>query len=471
MTIRESTRRVLVLTYSHARIGGIETWLDAVACGLLRHDWSVCVASAWGAQHNDPSWRETASPTYELRRLDGRTGTQRGRVRAIARAVLQVQPDIVLPVGLADAYAGISRARRAGWAGHAVAALHAGSAAHIQDLTRHMRVLSAVGCVNETHAKVLRARFRGQGPTVTTCPNGVRLPPTEAPPLLARSNGTLRLLFVGRLEQVTKRILDVPIIAEKLHRAGHAIRVTIVGDGPDRGALEGEIARLDLGAHVGLLGAQSHDAVQSLYRSHHITLLCSSTEAAPLAPLEGMAWGVVPVTSSFPGWRGTGYLSHLAGTQCFPPGDLDRAAELIARLACDEEMRLACAGAAARHARGFGEDACVARWCSLLRSVAATPPPKWASSDSLQCGPPAGRLDAWLSPAAAESVRRWLRRFPRRSDGWAEWPGTESAATADATDVLRAEIEARDAWATPEHFQPLCHCHTEGRATQAAQLP
>ena len=78
-----------------------------------------------------------------------------------------------------------------------------------------------------------------------------RVPPGE----------TLRLGFVGRLEQESKGIFSIRPILDHLKAAGIKVDLTIVGDGPDRRKLEEQLAPHREQGRVRLVGDQPHERI------------------------------------------------------------------------------------------------------------------------------------------------------------------------------------------------------------------
>jgi glycosyltransferase involved in cell wall biosynthesis len=93
-------------------------------------------------------------------------------------------------------------------------------------------------------------------------------------------------LFVGRL--APEKGLDVLIAAWPLVRAAHPdARLVLIGEGPERPALEARVARLGLRGAVALPGS-SADPVAAL-RDADLFVLPSRTEGLPRALVEAMA--------------------------------------------------------------------------------------------------------------------------------------------------------------------------------------
>ena len=75
----------------------------------------------------------------------------------------------------------------------------------------------------------------------------------------------------------------------------------IAGEGPDRGKLQAQIARLGLTDRVRLLGARPHAELPGLYGAADASVLASSREGWANVLLESMACGTPVVASNIPG--------------------------------------------------------------------------------------------------------------------------------------------------------------------------
>lgn len=153
-----------------------------------------------------------------------------------------------------------------------------------------------------------------------------------------------RVLFVGRLAAVKGAPLLLRAFAAQ---AGHhpGARLAIVGDGPDRAALEAEARALGLADRVDFLGYQPQGAVaQELSRSDML-VLPSFAEGVPVVLMEAMA-ATLPVIAS----RVAGVPELVEdGVSGFvtPPGDLATLTDRLGRLLADADLR-ARMGAAGR---------------------------------------------------------------------------------------------------------------------------
>ena len=108
------------------------------------------------------------------------------------------------------------------------------------------------------------------------------------------------LLFVGRLAGVK----GVPLLLEALAAlapAHPALRLRLIGDGPDRAALEARAIRLGLADRVEFLGYRSQSEVADALAGAQIFVLPSFAEGVPVVLMEAMAAGLPVITTQIAG--------------------------------------------------------------------------------------------------------------------------------------------------------------------------
>ena len=111
-----------------------------------------------------------------------------------------------------------------------------------------------------------------------------------------------RIVMIGRLVEKKGIGYGIQAIARVI-ASGRALSCTIIGDGSLRGELERQIRELGIGAHVRMVGSQSHDEVIQVLTESHILMSPSVTaadgdeEGIPNTLKEAMATGL-PVIST-----------------------------------------------------------------------------------------------------------------------------------------------------------------------------
>jgi len=109
-----------------------------------------------------------------------------------------------------------------------------------------------------------------------------------------------RLVCVGRLCEQKGQLLLVRAAALVRDR-GRAFELVLVGDGPLRGAVECEVARLDLGNTVRLLGPLPGERVRQELTAGRAMVLPSFAEGLPVVLMEALAAGRPVVTTYIAG--------------------------------------------------------------------------------------------------------------------------------------------------------------------------
>ncbi|HEY2737883.1 MAG TPA: glycosyltransferase, partial [Thermoanaerobaculia bacterium] len=147
------------------------------------------------------------------------------------------------------------------------------------------------------------------------------------------SERTRDLAFVGRL--VSDKGVDLLLDAMAL-LAGRGLRpsLSIIGDGPERPALEAQARRLGLADQVAFLGIRKGSELTGILNHHRILVVPSRyNEPFGIVALEGIACGCVVVASA------GGGLPEAVGPcgLTFPNGDTEALANELEHLLRDPE--------------------------------------------------------------------------------------------------------------------------------------
>jgi len=147
-------------------------------------------------------------------------------------------------------------------------------------------------------------------------------------------NGEKLLVHVSNFRPV-KRAPEVVEIFQRLVEQGEAVKLLLVGDGPDRGPAEHKARELNVVDDIRFLGKQ--EPIEEILSIADVFLMPSGSETFGLAALEAMACGVPVVASNIGGLPElvldgeTGFLCEL--------GDLDAFTARVGQLMRDEDLR------------------------------------------------------------------------------------------------------------------------------------
>ncbi|MGH7654222.1 MAG: glycosyltransferase [Gemmatimonadaceae bacterium] len=286
-----------------------------------------------------------------------------GGVRAVRSAALEFKPDVIhahwwFPAGLLALGSLTSRplvttlhgsdvrlARRTAWAPGLFRRVAAKSAA-----------VTAVSAYLGTEAA---AMVPGLEITVAPMPVNVSL---FSPDGTARAAG--RFLFVGRLNEQK----GIAFLLEALAAAAPDISLDVVGDGPDRAALESRAAALGVTARVRWLGAQSQEQLVALYRAATGVVVPSEGEGLGLVAVEAQLCEA-PVIAFRSGGL-TDVIDDGRTGVLTPPRDVPALAAAMAALVArsDRGAALGKAGRAAAFAR-YSPDVVASHYASIYEGA------------------------------------------------------------------------------------------------------
>jgi glycosyltransferase involved in cell wall biosynthesis len=217
-----------------------------------------------------------------------------------------------------------------------------------------------VGCANSNAWNVAvavspkvaeTARRRVPGRRVLLVLSGVDQPDESLAAQRHVLEQTIRLIFVGRLDQAQKGVLWLPEILRGCLDRGLDASLTIVGDGPDADRLQQSLAARALGDRSRLVREVPPGEVYRLLTQSHVMLMPSLFEGLPIALLESLACGCVPVVSRLPGITDVA-VSHGETGILVDTGDTAGFADAVASLARSPEQWARMSRACQERARG-----------------------------------------------------------------------------------------------------------------------
>lgn len=157
-------------------------------------------------------------------------------------------------------------------------------------------------------------------------PHGIDLTAFSDFPITENLTGPLRILSHGRIDKEQKGVFWLPEILAALDRESKEWNCTISGDGPDLGELKLRVARAGMSDRIQFTGWTAAGDVPRLLNQHDVFLFPTTYEGSPIALIEAMAGGCVPVASRLPGITDWIVRDGVDG-MLFPIGDTRRAAK------------------------------------------------------------------------------------------------------------------------------------------------
>ena len=197
---------------------------------------------------------------------------------------------------------------------------------------------------------------------------GTDLPPPAARPRGGEDEQEQSLVTVGHLV-ARKRHGDVLRALAVLGERHPRLRYRVIGEGPERTALEGLAARLGVSDRVDFLGQLAPTEALAAARQCTLFVMPSTEEAFGVVYIEAMAGGLPAI-----GCRGEPGPEEIAaagdGFVLVPPGDIERLTQRIEELLTDRQ-RLREAGQRARAtvAANFTWERCGAETVAAYRDV------------------------------------------------------------------------------------------------------
>ena len=282
-------------TFTTPPTGGAHTFLVDLSTILVSRGWRVSVVSQPG--HDQAIGRALIEAGAEVTmKLWQRRHLPEEKASRLANWVNRERP---------DAYV-VSASPDVGWLALPLldSSIATFTIAHndvgaFYDPLKHYRpfVDCAIGVSEAIHQKIIR----DCGVPVERArqiPYGVQpISPEQLAEKSSEPERPLAIGYVGRIVQEQKRVLDFVPLVRELTNLNVPFQLEIIGDGPDRNELERQLKATGVGKDVNFTGWLSPEKVKTKLAALDVFLLLSDYEGLPVALLEAMAHGVVPVVT------------------------------------------------------------------------------------------------------------------------------------------------------------------------------
>jgi 1,2-diacylglycerol 3-alpha-glucosyltransferase len=213
---------------------------------------------------------------------------------------------------------------------------------------------------------------------ISVLPTGVPLPPAvpmQDTMALRDENGWTNkrvLLYAGRLAEEK----NVPHLLQAFRyviQQNDAVHLVIIGDGPERGALEAMAAQMLPSGTISFLGAISREKMNHYYAAADIFCFASVSETQGLVAGEARAAGLPAVLVNQGGAPET--FVHGEDALLAPPGDPDAFAAHILAILENHDLWSSMKQHALRRAQMFTPEKMISQVTQLYEEVRNQPPP------------------------------------------------------------------------------------------------
>lgn len=406
--------RVLLCSPS-ARFGEIEAWVADLAEGLKALGWDLVVALARGRFHNPEQFLTHYRPA-NIEFFEAPRGLREQRSLSLLSLFARLQPDVIVPVHLADALYAASEWKRRGGKARLVSGVQtAVDDGFLADLQACEPFVDLVVAVSRRMIVMLRERMRIDPQRIIHIPHGVPNP-TVGP----RDHDCIRHLgLIGPLDHKEKRVLDLVSLAQRVE--SEALTFHIVGKGPDEATLRSQLSSdVHRGAFFFHGDLSRPERYQQLYPRLDALLIFSDAEAGPAVAWEAMLHGIVPIASDYTGREEEGVIVDEKVGRVF--SDIDTAARMVRQFTRRGSLSRLSRACRQSLPKEYRQSEFVRQWNEQLQDVLTREVRKDVAAELPRQVSPGPLAELQFGPLGTLRLRRllWRRRKPRSASD--EWP-------------------------------------------------
>lgn len=344
-------------------ISGVSTWLERLATQLYKDGISVVVYLQHFGLKPQESWLfQSLSQTGISVDIEPRSRYLEDDICGVLRFLNHHRPHVFLPQCLiANYYAGAI----AGQAGLPWALSMRSDDPVYWAIAETLLPETKGGLIVGVSDYICRlAKDKHLATQTFTVPSGTSIPPL----ITSFSDAPFRVAFSGRVIEEQKRISLVLAAMALACREDSRIQCWIIGEGSSFTSAQEWVKQQGLGDRIEFLGRLSSGDVQTHLAQCQALLLMSDYEGLPVAVLEAMAMGVVPVARAIP--SGIPELVHDKKTGLLVDDTPEAAAAAILELANHPKLWAKCSLAAKQLVfNQYSDDSCYQRWLQVINEL------------------------------------------------------------------------------------------------------
>jgi glycosyltransferase involved in cell wall biosynthesis len=218
--------------------------------------------------------------------------------------------------------------------------------------------------VPSTYLREIAVAWGVPAARLTVVPN----PAPELPTLPSRAEARATFGLEGPAVATAGRLTAQKSLDDALQAIARVpgVALLVLGDGPERAALEREAASLGVSDRVRFLGAGTRDDVLTLFRAADAMLVTSAWENLPHTVLEALAVGTPVIATAVGGIPEV--VDDGVNGLLVPPHDVAAIARAVDRVVHDDALRRALATAAPESVEELAEPRILRRIVEAITS-------------------------------------------------------------------------------------------------------
>lgn len=425
MPMQSSQQTILFVAPSAYPLGGVQTWLDYLLPGLQSIGFRAVLALTSG-KHHDIDAYIASHPFKNIEIVSAPTGTAQGRVEALERLIIKVNPTITVNVNIIDVYQAVNNLRQKHLSKtHLVTSIHGIQENLFDGINSNVSIIDAVVSTNRLTQSLINNATGFSADRSYYAAYGVN----EDIARVEKSGDKFTIAYAGRIEETQKNISDLLEIFSRLLAEISDIEIIIAGAGEDISALEAwlkkEVQYAEKIKYLGVIAPEN--VAQAVYQKADVLLLTSEWETGPIVAWEAMSQEVCFVSSRYIG--SVEENSLLDGENCmlFDIGDINEAVKKIHILQDKQVQAKLVAGGKQLIQQRYTHVKSVESWAACFANIVEKTPKPFSKNTNSYIEH--GRLNTFVKlflgsagPRFAEKIRRTFGLHFIHKTAGGEWP-------------------------------------------------
>jgi glycosyltransferase involved in cell wall biosynthesis len=410
--------KLLFVAPSAYLLGGVQDWLYLLTLGLRERGHTVDVAVPNNRFHNGILYNQYYQGINALY-FSNLSGTSEGRIKSLVRLLLSRPADLIVGVNIGDLFEAYKRVLFLRKNIRLAMTLHAIEGDYLGDIGKYHSIIDGVITTNRLSERIVKELALIDAERIFYSPYGVESVYCNP---LDGAGSSLRIVWVGRLDESQKRVSDLYGILKCLDRNGIDYILSIAGDGPSREELEEKLDFWIRKGKVRMLGFLEKQQLRLIYSEHNILLITSEWETGPIVAWEAMSAGLAVVSSKYVGHASERALINGDTALLYPIGSSDIAASQLERLCNPKLRRMISLNGQQMAVLRYSGKSCLNHWENTFRKIINSEKRTLRRDKGYYMNSAPKRILRIFSETMREKLRMLLKKEAYCFDPGSEWP-------------------------------------------------